>query len=63
VVAAQDVNLFVIEPPTPTPAQLERAQALLAPFRAELGLAKARPWHDRYRLRSWCGRWPMSLRH
>src|SRR5215207_1138441 len=33
-----NVNLFLFEQPAPTSAQLERAQALLAPFRSALGL-------------------------
>lgn len=35
------VNLFVVEQPMPTPAQIERAQELLAPFRNSLGLGPA----------------------
>ena len=37
------VNLFVLEAPHPDPAVVERAQRLLAPFRAELGLPPAAP--------------------
>ncbi len=33
-----NVNLLIIEQPAPTEADIEHAQALLAPFRAELGL-------------------------
>jgi nitronate monooxygenase len=33
-----NVNLFVLDPPSPTAAELARAHELLAPFRAELGL-------------------------
>lgn len=36
-----NVNLFVLEQPRPTEAQLARAQALIAPFRASLGLGPA----------------------
>lgn len=36
-----NVNLFVLEPPSFTPEELMRAQELLAPFRAELGLGPA----------------------
>ncbi len=36
---AFNVNLFVFDLPAVTPAELERAAARLAPFRAELGLA------------------------
>jgi nitronate monooxygenase len=37
------VNLFLLEPPQVDRAQLEDAQALLAPIRAELGLGPATP--------------------
>lgn len=38
-----NVNLFVLESPSPTDQELQRAFALLNPFRAELGLAAAAP--------------------
>jgi nitronate monooxygenase len=36
-----NVNLFVLDQPNPTEAELARAQALLAPYRAALGLGVA----------------------
>ena len=42
------VNLFVLQPPQPDPAAIARANLLLAPFRAELGLPQAAPPLARY---------------
>jgi len=36
-----NVNLFVLDPPTPDPRQIARALELLEPFRNELGLGPA----------------------
>lgn len=42
------VNLFVLETPQPEPAAIARANRLLAPFRAELGLPESAPPLSRY---------------
>ena len=42
------VNLFVLQSPQPDPAAIARANLLLAPFRAELGLPQAAPPLARY---------------
>ncbi len=42
------VNLFVLQAPQPDPAAIARANLLLAPFRAELGLPQAAPPLARY---------------
>jgi nitronate monooxygenase len=38
-----NVNLFVLEPPSPTEQELQKAFTLLNPFRSELGLPAAAP--------------------
>jgi len=38
-----NVNLFILDPPRPTEAELAEAQARLVPLRAELGLTPAAP--------------------
>jgi len=47
-----NVNLFVLDPPSPDPGEVERALELLRPIRDELGLPPGRPparWCQDYR--------------